>query len=169
MASVPRLRKTTMWHAATALCLPRSILLNPDKIKAWVSTRSRVVYNLPNFRTVRSGTHSFWQFYYIKFKRKFIFQICVLLRKSESYWKKSLEVIYSGLGSIKQVKRCWEFNTFYLWGSILENGGQDCYVKCKKSEKCNWCEANGVCCRNSRVKNGCDGTLVIRKDLFFWS
>ena len=42
----------------------------------------------------------------------------------------------------------------------LEHAGEDCYAGCNQRDgKCNWCGADGWCCRKGWVGNGCDGEL----------
>ena len=48
---------------------------------------------------------------------------------------------------------------FFL-GSLLNNGGKDCWDGCnKKQGKCGWCGKDGWCCRKGWMGNGCDGTF----------
>ena len=42
----------------------------------------------------------------------------------------------------------------------LQNAGKDCWNGCKKEQgKCDWCGADGWCCRKGWVGNGCDGNI----------
>merc|ERR1711935_1265268 len=42
----------------------------------------------------------------------------------------------------------------------LENGGKDCWNGCnKKQGKCDWCGADGFCCRMGWIGNECDGSF----------
>ena len=42
----------------------------------------------------------------------------------------------------------------------MENGGKDCWNGCsQKQGKCDWCGADGWCCRKDWAGNGCDGTF----------
>jgi len=42
----------------------------------------------------------------------------------------------------------------------LEHAGEDCWNGCNSKEgKCDWCGADGWCCRQGSIGNGCDGTI----------
>merc|ERR1712129_632567 len=42
----------------------------------------------------------------------------------------------------------------------LEHGGKDCWNGCnKKQGKCNWCGADGFCCKMGWIGNECDGSF----------
>jgi len=44
--------------------------------------------------------------------------------------------------------------------AALENGGKDCWSGCSKTQgKCDWCGADGWCCRKNWIGNGCDGKI----------
>ena len=38
--------------------------------------------------------------------------------------------------------------------------GKECWTKCgEKDGYCDWCDGDGLCCREGRVGNGCDGEM----------
>lgn len=47
-------------------------------------------------------------------------------------------------------------------GGQIANKGQNCYRPCHEVQgKCDWCGADGWCCRKGWTGNGCDGTFGI--------
>ena len=42
---------------------------------------------------------------------------------------------------------------------IRRNVGKPCHEKCEKDGHCFWCGLEGMCCKQGRILNGCDGII----------